>query len=146
MRGSSISTYDTDRAAHEREKQQQQREREYREREREVREREREMERQREREREKERERQKEREREKAAAQVSTKKKVEQRISTMTEAQIMDKLRKSIHKRRRIDYKSTYSVCCAIIIIAIIFITLGSVVTRGDPNELYKRLKRVGQG
>ncbi|CAO3586766.1 unnamed protein product [Absidia cylindrospora] len=114
MRGSSISAYDTDRIAHEREKQQQLREREYREREREVREREREKERQREREREKERERQKEREREKAAAQVSTKKKVEQRISTMTEAQIMDKLR--------------------------------SVVTKGDPNELYKRLKRVGQG
>jgi protein-serine/threonine kinase len=44
-----------------------------------------------------ERERERERilrEREKAAAQVSSKKKVEQRISTMTEAQIMEKLRK----------------------------------------------------
>ncbi|SAM08969.1 hypothetical protein [Absidia glauca] len=113
VRQSSISTYDS--SSYDREKQQQQqREREYLEREREVREREREKERQREREREKERERQKEREREKAAAQVSTKKKVEQRISTMTEAQIMEKLR--------------------------------SVVTKGDPNELYKRLKRVGQG
>ncbi|KAI8342345.1 kinase-like domain-containing protein [Chlamydoabsidia padenii] len=105
VRQSSISTYDSDK--YDREKQQ--REREYLERERE-----REKERQREREREKERERHKEREREKAAAQVSTKKKVEQRISTMTESQIMDKLR--------------------------------SVVTKGDPNELYKRLKRVGQG
>ncbi|KAI8100148.1 kinase-like domain-containing protein [Halteromyces radiatus] len=104
MRGSSISTYDNDRIAHEREKQRQL----------EYREREQEKERERQKEREKERERQKEREREKAAAQVSTKKKVEQRISTMTEAQIMEKLR--------------------------------SVVTKGDPNELYKRLKRVGQG
>lgn len=46
---------------------------------------------------EKEREKERERilrEREKAAAQVSSKKKVEQRISTMTEAQIMEKLRK----------------------------------------------------
>ncbi|OAD70890.1 hypothetical protein PHYBLDRAFT_114945 [Phycomyces blakesleeanus NRRL 1555(-)] len=50
----------------------------------------------------------------KTAAQVSSKKKVEQRISTMTEAQIMDKLR--------------------------------SVVTRGDPTDMYKKLKRVGQG
>ncbi|CAO3606938.1 unnamed protein product [Cunninghamella echinulata] len=103
VRGSSITPYESDRLAYEKEK-----------RERENREREREKERQREREREKERERQKEREREKAAAQVSTKKKVEQRISTMTEAQIMEKLR--------------------------------SVVTKGDPNECYKRLKRVGQG
>lgn len=48
-------------------------------------------------ERERERERiLREREREKAAAQVSSKKKVEQRISTMTEAQIMEKLRKFI--------------------------------------------------
>lgn len=47
-----------------------------------------------EKERERERERlHREREREKAAAQVSSKKKVEQRISTMTEAQIMEKLR-----------------------------------------------------
>ncbi|ORZ21327.1 kinase-like domain-containing protein [Absidia repens] len=107
MRGSSISAYDTDRIALEREKQQVQQQRDH-----ETREREREMERHRER--EKERDRQIEREREKAAAQVSTKKKAEQRISTMTEAQIMDKLR--------------------------------SVVTKGDPNELYKRLKRVGQG
>ncbi|KAI9303351.1 kinase-like domain-containing protein [Cunninghamella echinulata] len=82
VRGSSITPYESDRLAYEKEK-----------RERENREREREKERQREREREKERERQKEREREKAAAQVSTKKKVEQRISTMTEAQIMEKLR-----------------------------------------------------
>ncbi|KAI7900070.1 kinase-like domain-containing protein [Cokeromyces recurvatus] len=66
-------------------------------------------------ERERERERlYKEREREKAAAQVSSKKKVEQRISTMTEAQIMEKLR--------------------------------SVVSKGDPNECYKKIKRVGQG
>jgi protein-serine/threonine kinase len=66
-------------------------------------------------EREKERERlHREREREKAAAQVSSKKKVEQRISTMTEAQIMEKLR--------------------------------SVVSKGDPNECYKKIKRVGQG
>ncbi|ORX60367.1 Pkinase-domain-containing protein [Hesseltinella vesiculosa] len=100
VRGSSISAYDNhlvDRDRVERERQ---------------RERDREAERQKERERE--RERQKEREREKAAAQVSTKKKVEQRISTMTESQIMDKLR--------------------------------SVVSKGDPNEIYKRLKRVGQG
>jgi ribosomal protein S4 len=49
-----------------------------------------------EKERERERERlHREREREKAAAQVSSKKKVEQRISTMSEAQIMEKLRKS---------------------------------------------------
>jgi hypothetical protein len=48
-------------------------------------------------EREKERERlHREREREKAAAQVSSKKKVEQRISTMSEAQIMEKLSKFI--------------------------------------------------
>lgn len=47
-----------------------------------------------EKERERERERlHREREREKAAAQVSSKKKVEQRISTMSEAQIMEKLR-----------------------------------------------------
>ncbi|KAI8393513.1 kinase-like domain-containing protein [Radiomyces spectabilis] len=129
-RGSSISVYDD--RMYEREKY----ERELREREREHREREREKERMREREREKEKERERiqrererererekeremrerEREREKAAAQVNTptKKKVEQRISTMTEAQIMDKLR--------------------------------SVVTRGDPNEYYKKLRRVGQG
>ncbi|RCH78276.1 Protein kinase, partial [Rhizopus stolonifer] len=64
-----------------------------------------------------ERERERERilrEREKAAAQVSSKKKVEQRISTMTEAQIMEKLR--------------------------------SVVSKGDPSESYKKVKRVGQG
>ncbi|OBZ84957.1 Serine/threonine-protein kinase ste20, partial [Choanephora cucurbitarum] len=68
-----------------------------------------------ERERERERERlHREREREKAAAQVSSKKKAEQRISTMTEAQIMEKLR--------------------------------SVVSKGDPNECYKKIKRVGQG
>ncbi|CEG77652.1 Putative P21-activated kinase Cla4 [Rhizopus microsporus] len=68
-------------------------------------------------ERERERERilrEREREREKAAAQVSSKKKVEQRISTMTEAQIMEKLR--------------------------------SVVSKGDPNDCYKKVKRVGQG
>ncbi|PHZ17189.1 Pkinase-domain-containing protein [Rhizopus microsporus ATCC 52813] len=66
-------------------------------------------------ERERERERiLREREREKAAAQVSSKKKVEQRISTMTEAQIMEKLR--------------------------------SVVSKGDPNDCYKKVKRVGQG
>ncbi|CAM0134941.1 Protein kinase [Umbelopsis sp. WA50703] len=45
---------------------------------------------------------------------ATQKKKQEQRISTMTESQIMEKLR--------------------------------SVVTRGDPNEYFKRLKRVGQG
>lgn len=68
-----------------------------------------------EKEREKERERlHREREREKAAAQVSSKKKVEQRISTMSEAQIMEKLR--------------------------------SVVSKGDPTECYKKIKRVGQG
>ncbi|KAG1559632.1 hypothetical protein G6F49_003415 [Rhizopus delemar] len=64
-----------------------------------------------------ERERERERilrEREKAAAQVSSKKKVEQRISTMTEAQIMEKLR--------------------------------SVVSKGNPGECYKKVKRVGQG
>ncbi|KAG0185849.1 Protein kinase [Apophysomyces sp. BC1034] len=133
-RSSSISAYD-DRVLYEREKQERElrereRERERREREREKekqREREKEREREKVREREKERERlqrerererqlkEREREREKAEIQVSTpKKKVEQRISTMTEAQIMDKLR--------------------------------SVVTRGDPNDLYRRLKRVGQG
>lgn len=53
------------------------------------------MESEKEKERERERERlHREREREKAAAQVSSKKKVEQRISTMSEAQIMEKLRK----------------------------------------------------
>lgn len=82
------------------------------------REKERQRERERERERDKEREnREREREREKTAAQiVSTpqKKKVEQRISTMTEAQVMEQLR--------------------------------SVVTPGDPNDLYRKLKRVGQG
>ncbi|ORE05940.1 Pkinase-domain-containing protein [Rhizopus microsporus var. microsporus] len=55
------------------------------------------------------------REREKAAQQVSApKKKVEQRISTMNEAQVMEYLK--------------------------------NVVTAGDPNESYKKLKRVGQG
>ncbi|KAI7860862.1 kinase-like domain-containing protein [Circinella umbellata] len=117
---------------HQREKEQRERERERereKERERERLRREREKE-QRERQREKEqrerelREREiRDREREKAAAQVSgthnqqqqqQKKKMEQRISTMTEAQIMEKLR--------------------------------SVVTRGDPNSSYKKLKRVGQG
>lgn len=82
------------------------------------REKERQRERERERERDKEREnREREREREKAAAQIVSspqKKKVEQRISTMTEAQVMEQLR--------------------------------SVVTPGDPNDLYKKLKRVGQG
>ncbi|KAL1931357.1 hypothetical protein VTP01DRAFT_9499 [Rhizomucor pusillus] len=111
VRTSSATTYDDSRAAYEREKERMLRERE-RERERELRLREREKERQREKERERERML---REREKAAQQVSQpKKKVEQRISTMSEAQIMEKLR--------------------------------SVVTRGDPNELYKRIKRVGQG
>ncbi|CDS12696.1 Putative STE/STE20/PAKA protein kinase [Lichtheimia ramosa] len=111
MRSSnSATTYEDSRMIYEREKERLMRERE---RERELRAREREKERQL---REKERERlQREREREKAAQQVSTpKKKVEQRISTMTEAQIMEKLR--------------------------------SVVTRGDPNDMYKRIKRVGQG
>ncbi|KAI8994805.1 kinase-like domain-containing protein [Pilobolus umbonatus] len=62
------------------------------------REREKEMERERSREREKERERlQKERERELMAAQQA-KKKVEQRISTMSEAQIMEKLRSVVSK------------------------------------------------
>ena len=119
---------------HQREKEQRERERERereKERERERLRREREKE-QRERQREKEqrerelREREiRDREREKAAAQVAgthnnnqqqqqQKKKMEQRISTMTEAQIMEKLR--------------------------------SVVTRGDPNSSYKKLKRVGQG
>ncbi|KAL0083740.1 kinase-like domain-containing protein [Phycomyces blakesleeanus] len=129
---SSATTYE-DRVQYEREREQEMRERE-REREREIREirererelrerereaREREKERQRwEREKEKEMERERlhrEREREKAAAQVSApKKKVEQRISTMTEAQIMEKMR--------------------------------AVVSPNDPNELYKRMKRVGQG
>ncbi|KAI8891453.1 Pkinase-domain-containing protein [Backusella circina FSU 941] len=116
-RTTSISTYD-ERINQEREKL----EIEMRERERQIREQQREKERMREQQREKERQREREREREiierereKAAQQVSApKKKVEQRISTMTESQIMDKLR--------------------------------SVVTGGDPNELYKKLKRVGQG
>ncbi|KAI9244444.1 kinase-like domain-containing protein [Sporodiniella umbellata] len=71
---------------------------------------------QKERERERQREKEmREREREKTAQQFSSpKKKVEQRISTMTEAQVMEQLRK--------------------------------VVTPGDPNELYKKQKRVGQG
>lgn len=105
----------------ERERRERERERELREKERLLREKERqEKERQQQRERElRERELRereiREREREKAAAQVSTpKKKVEQRISTMTEAQIMEKLR--------------------------------SVVTKGDPNDYYKKIKRVGQG
>ncbi|KAI9245889.1 kinase-like domain-containing protein [Phascolomyces articulosus] len=115
VRTSSATTYDDSRMMHEREKERMMRERE-RERELRAREREREREKQMMREREKEKERERmQREREKAAAQVSTpKKKVEQRISTMTEAQIMEKLR--------------------------------SVVTRGDPNDMYKRIKRVGQG
>lgn len=83
-------------------------------------------------ERERERERlHREREREKAAAQVSSKKKVEQRISTMTEAQIMQKLRKNQYK----NYIHIY-----------IHFSLGSVVSKGDPNECYKKIKRVGQG
>lgn len=93
MRSSnSATTYEDSRMIYEREKERLMRERE---RERELRAREREKERQL---REKERERlQREREREKAAQQVSTpKKKVEQRISTMTEAQIMEKLRKCV--------------------------------------------------
>ncbi|OAD73889.1 hypothetical protein PHYBLDRAFT_112298 [Phycomyces blakesleeanus NRRL 1555(-)] len=86
---SSATTYE-DRVQYEREREQEMRERE-REREREI------------------------REIQKAAAQVSApKKKVEQRISTMTEAQIMEKMR--------------------------------AVVSPNDPNELYKRMKRVGQG
>lgn len=123
-RTTSISTYD-ERIMFEREKL----EVEMRERERQIREQQREKdrlrdqqlqkEREKERQREREREREREirdREREKAAQLVSapTKKKVEQRISTMTEAQIMEELR--------------------------------SVVTPGDPNDLYKKLKRVGQG
>ncbi|KAI9303043.1 kinase-like domain-containing protein [Cunninghamella echinulata] len=96
------------------------RERELREREREkklLREREREKEKEREREREREKEHML-REREKAAAQVSAgappKKKPEQRVSTMTDAQVMEKLR--------------------------------AIVNRHNPNESYKRIKRVGQG
>ncbi|KAG2198984.1 hypothetical protein INT47_013168 [Mucor saturninus] len=128
-RTTSISTYD-ERIMFEREKL----ELEMRERERQLREqqrekdrlrdqqlqKEREKERQRERERDQEREREREirdREREKAAQLVSApqqKKRVEQRISTMTEAQVMEQLK--------------------------------SVVTPGDPNDLYKKLKRVGQG
>ncbi|GAA5816040.1 hypothetical protein MFLAVUS_009562 [Mucor flavus] len=57
------------------------------------------METEKEKERERERERlHREREREKAAAQVSSKKKIEQRISTMSEAQIMEKLRSVVSK------------------------------------------------
>lgn len=122
-RTTSISTYD-ERIMFEREKL----EIEMRERERQIREQQREKERlrdqqvQKEREKERQREREREREREirdrereKAAQIVSApKKKVEQRISTMTEAQVMEQLR--------------------------------SVVTAGDPNELYKKIKRVGQG
>ncbi|KAI9354005.1 kinase-like domain-containing protein [Pilaira anomala] len=136
-RTTSISTYD-ERIMFEREKL----EIEMRERERQLREQQREKDRlrdqqlQKERERERQRERdtkeresrdrenreRETREREKAAAQMSSaptvqqqqKKKVEQRISTMTEAQVMEQLK--------------------------------SVVTPGDPNDLYKKLKRVGQG
>ncbi|KAL9537551.1 hypothetical protein MBANPS3_011678 [Mucor bainieri] len=122
-RTTSISTYD-ERIMFEREKL----EVEMRERERQIREQQREKERlrdqqvQKEREKERQREREREREREirdrereKAAQIVSApKKKVEQRISTMTEAQVMEQLR--------------------------------SVVTAGDPNDLYKKIKRVGQG
>ncbi|KAI8081055.1 kinase-like domain-containing protein [Thamnidium elegans] len=130
-RTTSISTYD-ERIMFEREKleiEMRERERQIREQQREKdrlrdqqlqkeREKERQRERERERERDKEREnREREREREKAAAQIAStpqKKKVEQRISTMTEAQVMEQLR--------------------------------NVVTPGDPNDLYKKLKRVGQG
>lgn len=85
-------------------------------------------------ERERERERiLREREREKAAAQVSSKKKVEQRISTMTEAQIMEKLRKFIF----------FFFLAAF---AKLTLCLGSVVSKGDPNDCYKKVKRVGQG
>ncbi|KAL0135317.1 kinase-like domain-containing protein [Mucor lusitanicus] len=116
-RTTSISTYD-ERIMFEREKL----EIEMRERERQIREQQREKERlrdqqvQKEREKERQREREREREREirdrerEKAAQI----KVEQRISTMTEAQVMEQLR--------------------------------SVVTAGDPNDLYKKIKRVGQG
>ncbi|CEP13652.1 hypothetical protein [Parasitella parasitica] len=120
-RTTSISAYD-ERVMREREKL----EAEMREREKQIREqqrekqlreqqlREQEIEKKRLREEEREREH-REREREKAAETVSsTKKKVEQRISTMTEAQVMEQLR--------------------------------SVVTNGDPNDLYKKIKRVGQG
>ncbi|CAO3702494.1 unnamed protein product [Rhizopus stolonifer] len=92
---------------------------ELRERERKLKEQERirdqQMQKERERIRDQELQEMREREREKAAQQFSApKKKVEQRISTMTEAQVMEQLR--------------------------------NVVTAGDPNELYKKIKRVGQG
>lgn len=89
-----------------------------------------------EKERERERERlHREREREKAAAQVSSKKKVEQRISTMTEAQIMEKLRMYFNCIFRM-----YCLCVSKTFM------LGSVVSKGDPSECYKKIKRVGQG
>lgn len=50
----------------------------------------------------------------------------------MTEAQIMEKLRRYPYKKKSMAWTD--------------FFFVGSVVTKGDPNELYKRLKRVGQG
>lgn len=89
-----------------------------------------------EKERERERERlHREREREKAAAQVSSKKKVEQRISTMSEAQIMEKLRNSNLVYNTVFFNETHFT-----------FNIGSVVSKGDPNECYKKIKRVGQG
>lgn len=90
------------------------------------------------REKEKEKERMQQ-EREKTAAMVSAgappKKKVEQRISTLTEAQVMDKLRKS--PRLPPPEWSRHPIH---------LLLLGTVVNRGDPNDSYKRIKRVGQG
>ncbi|KAL1926385.1 hypothetical protein VTP01DRAFT_5906 [Rhizomucor pusillus] len=123
-----VSSYDDrvlyERERRERERRERERERELREKERRRRERERERERERQREkereqkeREKERERELERQREREQQQERERekeKKIEQRISTMTEAQIMEKLR--------------------------------SIVTKGDPNKYYKKIKNIGQG
>lgn len=67
------------------------------------------METEKEKERERERERlHREREREKAAAQVSSKKKIEQRISTMSEAQIMEKLRTFLTEKKTVYYSTLH--------------------------------------
>jgi len=95
QQSSERSAYDREKEHRERREKERQKEKEYRDRER-------------------EREKPKEADGQAPPTVTTQKKKQEQRISTMTEAQIMDKLR--------------------------------SVVTPGDPNESFKRIKRVGQG
>lgn len=58
-----------------------------------------------------------------------------QRISLMSDSQIMERLRKVFYIKDK----------CMISIYLNTF-DIGSVVTSGDPNLLYKRTKRIGQG